>query len=55
MDLRYEGLEVAFDPDLTIYAYTAEPGSRSAEALALLGTLVATAAAEQQAPAERRS
>jgi transcriptional regulator with XRE-family HTH domain len=39
MELRYEGLEVAFDTDLTIYAYTADPGMRSAEALALLGTL----------------
>jgi transcriptional regulator with XRE-family HTH domain len=45
MELRYEGLEVAFDAGLTIYAYTADPGSRSAEALALLGTLAATAQA----------
>jgi hypothetical protein len=44
MELRYDGLDVILDADLTIYAYTAEPGSRSAEALALLGTLVATAA-----------
>jgi hypothetical protein len=33
MELRYEGLEVVFDTDLTIYAYTADPGTRSAEAL----------------------
>jgi len=45
MELRYHGLQVVFDTDLTIYAYTAEPGTRSAEALALLGTLAATAAA----------
>src|SRR5207249_4705682 len=52
MDLRYEGLEVVFDNDLTIYAYTADPGTRSAEALALLGSLVATAAAaEKPSPA----
>ena len=44
MELRYEGLAVVFDTELTIYAYTAEPGTRSAEALALLGSLVATAA-----------
>jgi transcriptional regulator with XRE-family HTH domain len=51
MELRYEGLDVVSDSDLTIYAYTAELGSRSAEALALLGSLVATAAAESPAPA----
>jgi hypothetical protein len=51
MELRYEGLEVVFDIDLTIYAYTADPGTRSAEALALLGTLAATAAAEKPTPA----
>ena len=51
MELRYEGLDVVFDADLTIYAYTAEPGSRSADALALLGTLAATEAAESSSPA----
>jgi transcriptional regulator with XRE-family HTH domain len=49
IELRYEGLQVASDADLTIYVYTADPGTRSAEALALLGTLAATAAAEQPA------
>jgi transcriptional regulator with XRE-family HTH domain len=42
MELRYEGLDVASDADLTIYVYTAEPGTRSAEALSLLGSLAAT-------------
>ena len=51
MELRYEGLEVASDTDLTMYAYTADPGSRSAEALALLGSLAATSAAETTSPA----
>ena len=51
MELRYEGLDVVFDTDLTIYAYTAEPGTRSAEALALLGSLAATAAAEERTQA----
>jgi hypothetical protein len=46
MELRYEGLDVVSDSELTIYAYTAEPGTRSAEALALLGSLAATSAAE---------
>jgi hypothetical protein len=30
MELRYEGLDVVSDAELTIYAYTAEPGTRSA-------------------------
>lgn len=51
LELRYEGLDVVADSDLTIYVYTAEPGTRSAEALALLGTLTATAAAESATPA----
>jgi hypothetical protein len=38
-------------PDLTICAYTAQPGTRSAEALALLGNLAATAAGEKPSPA----
>jgi transcriptional regulator with XRE-family HTH domain len=54
LELRYEGLVVS-DTDLTIYAYTAEPGTRSAEALALLGSLAATTAAETPSPAPWRS
>jgi transcriptional regulator with XRE-family HTH domain len=50
MELRYEGLDVVSDTDLTIYAYTADPGTRSADALALLGSLAATAAAQTPAP-----
>jgi hypothetical protein len=51
IELRYEGLDVVFDTDLTIYAYTADPGTPSAEGLALLGTLAATAATAQPTPA----
>jgi transcriptional regulator with XRE-family HTH domain len=51
IELRYEGLQVASDTGLTIYVYTADPGTRSAEALALIGTLAATAAAEKTSPA----
>ena len=43
LELNYERLDVAFDSGLTIITYTADRGSRSAEALALLGTLAATA------------
>ena len=51
LPLDYERLEVVFDAGLTIFAYTADPGTRSAEALGLLGTLAATAATERSAPA----
>jgi hypothetical protein len=51
IELRYEGLEVASDTDVTIYVYTADPGTRSAEMLALLGSLAATTAARKPSPA----
>jgi hypothetical protein len=51
LELNYERLEVVFDTDLIIFTYTADPGTRSSEALSLLGTLAATTAAEQRAPA----
>jgi transcriptional regulator with XRE-family HTH domain len=35
-------LEVVFDTGLTIFTYTADPATRSAEALSLLGTWAAT-------------
>src|SRR5829696_3637451 len=51
MELNYERLDLVFDTGLTMFAYTADPGTRSAEALALLGSLAATTAAQQQSPA----
>ena len=51
LELNYERLEVVFDTDLTIFTYTADPGTRSAEALALLGSLAATTDAERPTPA----
>jgi transcriptional regulator with XRE-family HTH domain len=52
LQLNYERLEVVFDTGLTLFTYTADPATRSAEALGLLGSLAATKAAEQasQAP-----
>ena len=47
LELNYERLEVVFDTSLTIFTYTADPGTRSAEVLGLLGTLAATADAER--------
>ena len=51
LELNYERLEVVFDTGLMLFAYTADPGTRSAEALGLLGSWAATTADEQQAPA----
>jgi transcriptional regulator with XRE-family HTH domain len=51
LELNYERLEVVFDTGLTIFTYTADPGTRSAEALGLLGSLAATTAAERTSPA----
>jgi hypothetical protein len=42
LQLNYERLEVVFDTGLTIFTYTADPGTRSAEALSLLGSLAVT-------------
>jgi hypothetical protein len=48
LELNYERLEVVFDTGLTIFTYTADPGTRSADALGLLGSLAATTAAAEQ-------
>ena len=45
LDLTYDRLDLAADPGLTIFTYTAERGSRHAEALSLLGSWAATPAA----------
>jgi transcriptional regulator with XRE-family HTH domain len=42
LELNYERLDIVFDTDLTIFTYTADPGTPTAEALALLGGLAAT-------------
>jgi hypothetical protein len=42
MQLNYERLELVFDTGLTIFTYTADSGTRSADALGLLGSLAAT-------------
>jgi transcriptional regulator with XRE-family HTH domain len=41
IDLTYDRLDLAADAGLTIFTYTAEPGSRHAEALNLLGSWAA--------------
>jgi transcriptional regulator with XRE-family HTH domain len=42
LSLSFDRLELAADPGLTIFTYTAEPGSRSEEAMNLLGSWIAT-------------
>jgi len=49
LTLRYERLAVDGDPGLEIYAYVAEPGSRSAEAFAFLASYEVHRAASSRA------
>jgi transcriptional regulator with XRE-family HTH domain len=42
ISLAYNRMELSADPGLTIMIYTAEPGTRSGEALSLLGSWAAT-------------
>jgi len=42
LQLNFNRFDLAADPGLTIWTYTAEPGSRSADALKLLGSWAAT-------------
>jgi transcriptional regulator with XRE-family HTH domain len=42
LELTYSRLDLAADPGLTLFTYTAEPGSRSEETLTLLGSWAAT-------------
>jgi len=48
LELNYERLKVAFDTGLTTLTYTADPGSRSEEALQLLGSWAATPALAEE-------
>jgi transcriptional regulator with XRE-family HTH domain len=49
--LTYDRMELPADPGLRIFAYTAEPGSRSAQALNLLASWAATNEGLETAPA----
>jgi transcriptional regulator with XRE-family HTH domain len=51
LHLTYTRLDLAADPGLTLFTYTAEPGSRSEEALKLLGSWAATVDPAESAPA----
>jgi hypothetical protein len=49
--LTFEMMELAADPGLNLLAYSADPGSRSEEALDLLGSWAATLEQEHAARA----
>jgi hypothetical protein len=51
LELTYEMMELAADADLSIVTYTAEPGTASEEALALLGSWAATLEQEERTAA----
>jgi len=42
LELTYEAVTLRGDTELTMFVYTAEPGSKSAEVLSLLGSWTAT-------------
>lgn len=52
LELHHESLELPMEPDRFLYAYTAEPGTPTAERLQLLGNLAADAGPEPDAEAE---
>ncbi|MER5183682.1 helix-turn-helix transcriptional regulator [Streptomyces sp. NPDC002896] len=54
LDLSYEGLELPSDPGLMLFIFTAEPRSRSQEALDLLASWAATLAQQEQDEQEQR-
>ena len=51
LELTYEMMELSADPGLSILTYSAEPGTRSDEALGLLGSWAATLEQEERAQA----
>ena len=42
LSLTYDRMDLVADPGLTIFTYTAQPGSRDEETLRLLGSWAAT-------------
>lgn len=55
LTLTFNRLDLAADPGLTLFTYTAEPGSRSEDALRLLGSWAATVEASAPASSARQS
>jgi transcriptional regulator with XRE-family HTH domain len=55
LDLRFNRLDLAADPGLTLFTYTAEPGSPSEDSLKLLGSWAATLDPAESARATEQS
>jgi transcriptional regulator with XRE-family HTH domain len=55
LELSYNRIELPADPGLAIIAYTAEPGSRSAEAFSLLASWAATEEAHEDDSSDARA
>ena len=55
LSLSFNRLDIAADDGLTLFTYAAEPGSRSEEALRLLGSWAVTAAHDESARATDRT
>jgi transcriptional regulator with XRE-family HTH domain len=55
LSLSYNRLDLAADPGLTLFTYTTEPGSRSEDALRLLGSWAATIDSAEPARATDQS
>ena len=55
LHLSFNRLDLAADPGLTLFTYTPEPGSRSAEGLQLLGSWTATGGPAQSARTAEQS
>jgi hypothetical protein len=53
LELSYEGMELPADPGLTLFAYTAEPGTRSEDGLKLLASWAVTQELEDSVQASR--
>ena len=55
LELTYESMEVSAGHGLTMFAYTAEPGSTSAQNLDLLASWAATTAEKADGPLRETS
>jgi hypothetical protein len=55
LELTYEAMELSADTGLTMFAYTAESGSKSEQALNLLASWSATSDQGEPAPATDRA
>ena len=54
LKLSFEAMELVADPGLTMWVYTAEPGSRSEQALNLLASWTATPEEEEAVHADHK-